>query len=77
MTNDEIQRFVTAVNAALPASMELCLEVVDRRAGVVHMRLDRREGVPSMLQLSFATVRVLATQGGQAGAAYLRKMYAE
>lgn len=72
MTRDEVEQFVQAVNRVLPDDMELCIEILDMRRKVVHLRMDRTEGVPSALQLSFETMGGLV-QNVRAAAVYLTK----
>lgn len=73
MTRIQVEQFVQAVNRALPAGMELCIEVVDLRKRVVHLRMDRVEGIPSQIQLTMETMAALAENAG-AAAVYLTKV---
>lgn len=73
MTHDELVQFVQAVNRALPDDMELCIEILDMRRKVAHLRMDRTEGVPSPLQLSFETIDGLA-RNVRAAAVHLTKL---
>lgn len=72
MMHDELVQFVQAVNRVLPDDMELCIEILDMRRKVAHLRMDRTDGVPSPLQLSFETISGLA-QNVRAAAVYLTK----
>lgn len=73
MTHDELVQFVQAVNRALPDDMELCIELLDMRRKVAHLRMDRTEGIPSQIQLTMETMAGLAENAG-AAAVYLTKV---
>lgn len=74
MTHNQLQTFVSAVNAALPADVELRIELVDKPRGVVHLRLDRTEGKPSALQFSFGTLETLMADT-ESAAWYMQRMF--